>query len=129
MSSIENKTDTAAPSANVVIELQAACVGELVNGMKRMGKAENALSKAIMDLVDSGFEASITAQKDAARMATEAMSSNDPQAAMALPQQLLQRSMQQGMEHSIRNLQFVQSLFAQIYRAAAGTAEPEKPTP
>lgn len=121
MTSNDKKTAAAATSANAMMEFQAACVDEMVNGMKRMSKAEMPVSKTIVDFVETGLESSIAAQKDMMRMATEAMSSKDPQAAMALPQQLLQKSMQHGMEHSIRNMQFAQSLFAQIYRAAADT--------
>jgi predicted methyltransferase len=118
MTSSDKKTAAAEMTANAMMDFQTTCVGEFVATMKRMGNAEGGVSKTFADFVDKGMEASIAAQKDVMRIATEALSSKDPQTAMALPQQLMQKTMQQSMEHSIRNMQFAQTLFAQIYHVA-----------
>lgn len=112
-------------SASAVMELQTACVTELVASMKSFGSATGPVSKAFTDFVNVGLEASITAQKDAMQMAGDAFASADPQAVMALPQQLLQVTVRQSMEHSIRNMKLAQTLFAQINHLVGKTADSE----
>ncbi len=125
MSPNDRKVAATEASANAVMELQTACVTELVASMKSFGAAAGPVSKAFTDFVNVGLEASISAQTDVMKMAGDAFASNDPQAVIALPQQLLQVTVRQSMEHSIRNMQFAQALFAQLNQLIGKTGESE----